>query len=167
MTLTVTNSLFDGGAAINNGSALSVEAFDTASLTLSFTGSTANNGLRAHDPGVGVGEFRIVDHNCAGHLVEAHVPRLRPSGNTRIRGIIVNLTVLEREAAEPRRVQAIIPRLSADDRVVEGQSRTVRRRDAVEARLDPAAAIVLDHHIAQRDVRCRRQHDPGMRGILN
>jgi uncharacterized repeat protein (TIGR01451 family) len=44
MTLTVTNSLFDGGAAINNGSALLAEAYDSASLTLSFTGSTANNG---------------------------------------------------------------------------------------------------------------------------
>jgi uncharacterized repeat protein (TIGR01451 family) len=44
MTLNVTNSLFDGGSAINNGSALAAEAFDTASLTLSFTGGTANNG---------------------------------------------------------------------------------------------------------------------------
>jgi uncharacterized repeat protein (TIGR01451 family) len=43
VTLNVTNSLFDGGAS-NNGSALLAEAFDTASLTLSFTGGTANNG---------------------------------------------------------------------------------------------------------------------------
>jgi uncharacterized repeat protein (TIGR01451 family) len=39
----VTNSTFDGGSG-NNGSSLLAEAFDTASLTLSFTGGTANNG---------------------------------------------------------------------------------------------------------------------------
>jgi uncharacterized repeat protein (TIGR01451 family) len=39
----VTNSTFDGGS-INNGSSLLAQAFDTASLILSFTGSTSNNG---------------------------------------------------------------------------------------------------------------------------
>jgi hypothetical protein len=50
MTLTVTNSLFDGGAS-NNGSSLLTEAYNTAAVTLSFTGSTANNGFN----GEGVG----------------------------------------------------------------------------------------------------------------
>jgi uncharacterized repeat protein (TIGR01451 family) len=43
VAIIVTNSTFDGGSS-NGGSSLAAEAFDTASLTLSFLNSTANNG---------------------------------------------------------------------------------------------------------------------------